>query len=70
MNPQLSCDNLVKQKQATPKDFYSITEHDLFGNEINFSRFKGKVVYLVNVASQCGYTEENYRFVYISQVFT
>jgi glutathione peroxidase len=25
-----------------------------------FSRFRGKVVYLVNVASQCGYTESNY----------
>jgi glutathione peroxidase-family protein len=43
-----------------PESFYDITEKDIHGNELEFNRFKGKVVYVVNVASYCGYTEENY----------
>jgi Glutathione peroxidase len=34
------------------KSFYDITEKDASGNTVNFSKFKGKVVYGVNVASK------------------
>lgn len=37
-----------------------IIEHDIDGNEISFEQFRGKVVYIVNVASKCGYTATNY----------
>lgn len=57
----LSCSNVRKKPVELPKTFYDIKEKDIHGNEISFDRFKGKVVYVVNVASQCGYTEENYR---------
>lgn len=41
--------------------FYDIVETDIDGNEFKFDVFKGRVVYLINVASHCGYTDENYR---------
>lgn len=41
--------------------FYHIEgEKDGDGKLINFESFRGKVVYVVNVASYCGYTAENY----------
>lgn len=30
---------------------------------VDFSKFQGKVVYIVNVASYCGYTESNYQLI-------
>ena len=41
--------------------FYSIVETDINNKEFLFEMLKGKVVYLVNVASHCGYTQENYQ---------
>lgn len=43
-----------------PMHFYEIVERDLDGRKISFSDFKGQVVYIINVASHCGYTQENY----------
>ena len=40
--------------------FYDLVEKDATGNDVNFSKFKGKVVYGVNVASKCGYTASGY----------
>jgi glutathione peroxidase len=40
--------------------FYDIVEKDSSGNDVPFSKFKGKVVYGVNVASKCGYTASGY----------
>jgi glutathione peroxidase len=40
--------------------FYDISEKDANGNLVSFSKFKGKVVYGVNVASKCGYTASGY----------
>lgn len=61
----LACNNILPEEPAQPTaelgSFYDIVEKDANGNEINFSQFKGKVVYLVNVASYCGYTAENYQ---------
>ena len=46
--------------EPLPNSFYDIVDKDLDGNEIAFSDFRGQVVYMVNVASHCGYTKENY----------
>lgn len=46
---------------TVPADFYSIRERDIYGNWVYFEQFRGKLVYIVNVASQCGYTAENYK---------
>lgn len=37
-----------------------ITEKDSNGNDVSFEKFRGKVVYGVNVASKCGYTASGY----------
>ena len=57
-----SCNALssTKDKHELASSFYDITETDLNGGSFSFSNFKGKVVYLINVASHCGYTAENY----------
>jgi len=47
-------------QEALPASFYDIVDKDLDGNEIAFGDFRGKVVYMINVASHCGYTKENY----------
>lgn len=43
-----------------PASFYDIVEKDASGTDLHFSSFKGKVVYIVNTASYCGYTKENF----------
>jgi glutathione peroxidase-family protein len=53
-----SCGKVV---QPIPNSFYDIVEKDIDGNDVNFEQFRRKLVYIVNVASQCGYTTENYR---------
>ena len=40
--------------------FYDIKEKDASGKVVDFSKFKGKVVYGVNVATKCGYTASGY----------
>jgi glutathione peroxidase len=61
VNCAVACEALAKHVPGdVPSSFYDIIETDFLGNEIIFDRFKGKVVYLINVASYCGYTAENY----------
>lgn len=66
---QLSCHNLrsandkKKAEEASklaPSELHSIVETDIYGNPLKFEQFKGKVLYIVNVASYCGYAPENY----------
>eukprot|EP00532_Pseudo-nitzschia_australis_P008849 CAMPEP_0168177264 /NCGR_PEP_ID=MMETSP0139_2-20121125/8339_1 /TAXON_ID=44445 /ORGANISM="Pseudo-nitzschia australis, Strain 10249 10 AB" /LENGTH=273 /DNA_ID=CAMNT_0008096259 /DNA_START=108 /DNA_END=930 /DNA_ORIENTATION=- len=41
--------------------FFDLTANDSSGTPLDFSRFEGKVTVLVNVASECGYTDSHYR---------
>ena len=50
-----------RQEGPIPASFYDIVETDIEGREFKFDIFQGKVVYVINVASYCGYTDENYR---------
>eukprot|EP01041_Mallomonas_annulata_P011507 gene11507-24051_t len=55
-----SCHRLNYNPDGPPKNFYEIVEKDIDGNPFSFDNFRGKVVYAINVASQCGYTASNY----------
>lgn len=44
----------------TAKSIYEFTAKDLSGNEVNLDKYKGHVCLIVNVASECGYTDVNY----------
>jgi glutathione peroxidase len=46
----------VEPKQA--KSLYDFTMKDIDGKEVPLSKFKGKVVMVVNVASKCGLTPQ------------
>lgn len=43
---------------TTTSDFYTFKMPSLDGKEIDFSKYKGKKVLLVNTASECGYTPQ------------
>ena len=41
--------------------FFDLAANDIFGDAIEFQKFKGQVTVIVNVASECGYTDSHYR---------
>lgn len=43
---------------AFAQSLYSVKENDIAGKAVDMNQFKGKVVLVVNVASQCGYTPQ------------
>ena len=50
-----------RNRGLSASDFYSIVEKDSKGKDFDFSQFKGKVVYGVNVATKCGFTSSGYQ---------
>ncbi|DBA02529.1 TPA: hypothetical protein N0F65_011001 [Lagenidium giganteum] len=42
------------------KSFYELKDYDMQGTEVEMSKYKGKVVLVVNVSSLCGLTPTNY----------
>ncbi|CAL4981287.1 unnamed protein product [Urochloa decumbens] len=44
-----------------PASIYDIAVKDIRGNDIKLSEYAGKVLLIVNVASQCGLTNSNYK---------
>eukprot|EP00981_Chlorochromonas_danica_P007536 scaffold1769_cov164-Ochromonas_danica.AAC.9 len=51
----------LKMSGDVPNSFYDIVEKDANGNNVSFEKFRGKVVYGVNVASKCGFTSSGYQ---------
>ncbi|XP_018804128.1 PREDICTED: probable phospholipid hydroperoxide glutathione peroxidase isoform X3 [Bactrocera latifrons] len=44
----------------TAETIYEFTVKDTHGNEVSLEKYKGNVVLVVNIASQCGLTKNNY----------
>ncbi|RCN32543.1 glutathione peroxidase [Ancylostoma caninum] len=42
------------------RTIYDFTVKDIDGKEVSLSKYKGKVVIVVNVASYCGFTNNHY----------
>jgi len=52
--------NVIESKGVvnSASSFYDLAINDINGKKINLSKFKGKKVMIVNVASRCGYTSQ------------
>ncbi|XP_021752167.1 probable glutathione peroxidase 2 [Chenopodium quinoa] len=55
--------SLSSQQSAEelPNSLYDFTVKDINGKNVSLSTYKGKVLLIVNVASQCGLTKSNYQ---------
>ncbi|XP_077238162.1 putative phospholipid hydroperoxide glutathione peroxidase [Tasmannia lanceolata] len=51
---------IVYATAATEKSLYDFTVKDIDEKDVSLSKFKGKVLLIVNVASKCGLTASNY----------
>lgn len=47
-------------ESSMPKSIHDFVVKDARGNDVDLSTYKGKVLLIVNVASQCGLTNSNY----------
>ncbi|XP_033738981.1 glutathione peroxidase 7-like [Pecten maximus] len=47
--------------ETEEKDFYSFNTTDITGNPISLEQYRGKVSLIVNVASECGFTDDHYK---------
>lgn len=43
------------------KSIYEFTANDIHGQPVSLEKYRGHVCIIVNVASQCGYTKNNYK---------
>ena len=50
--------NKSKAQNAPTASIYDIEINSLEGNSINLSEYKGKMILIVNVASECGFTKQ------------
>ncbi|XP_055383807.1 uncharacterized protein LOC129613671 isoform X4 [Condylostylus longicornis] len=50
-----------KEDYKKAKSIYDFTVKDTYGNDVSLEKYKGHVVLIVNIASQCGLTKTNYK---------
>ena len=48
------------REELLPDSFYGLMARTLEDQDFSFEELKGKVVLITNIASECGYTEDNY----------
>ncbi|CAM8895218.1 unnamed protein product [Rhodiola kirilowii] len=51
---------IIFSRATTGNTIHDFTVKDIDGKEVSLSKFKGKALLIVNVASQCGLTSSNY----------
>ncbi|XP_031501897.1 probable phospholipid hydroperoxide glutathione peroxidase [Nymphaea colorata] len=56
-----SVSGMASQSSAPKQNLHDFTVKDVRGNDVELSKYKGKTLLLVNVASQCGLTDSNYK---------
>ncbi|KAL3833503.1 hypothetical protein ACJIZ3_008239 [Penstemon smallii] len=56
----LRADHTMASQSNQPQSIHDFTVQDVKGNDVNLGIYKGKVLLIVNVASQCGLTTSNY----------
>ncbi|KAG5593196.1 hypothetical protein H5410_043710 [Solanum commersonii] len=56
----LRSDHTMASQSSNPQSVYDFTVKDAKGKDVDLSIYKGKVLIIVNVASQCGLTNSNY----------
>ncbi|KAF1002077.1 putative phospholipid hydroperoxide glutathione peroxidase [Apium graveolens] len=53
-------DHSMASQSSNAQSIHDFTVKDAKGNDVELSKYKGKVLMIVNVASQCGLTNSNY----------
>ncbi|KAI7988599.1 putative phospholipid hydroperoxide glutathione peroxidase [Camellia lanceoleosa] len=56
----LRSEHTMASQSQKPQSVHELTVKDVKGNDVDLSMYKGKVLLIVNVASQCGLTNSNY----------
>ena len=62
--------NLNQKNEVYQDSFYDLSALSIDGKDINFKTFKGKKVLIVNVASECGYTNQNDDIQYLHRKYS
>ena len=50
-----------EEKSEVNEEFYNLVANDINGNPYDFNQLRGKIVAIVNVASNCGFTDPQYK---------
>ncbi|KAL9912191.1 glutathione peroxidase homolog with thioredoxin peroxidase activity isoform 2-T2 [Glossina fuscipes fuscipes] len=54
-------ENISTTMSEQANSIYDFTVKDTYGNDVSLEQYRGHVVLIVNIASQCGLTKNNYK---------
>ncbi|KAM7355141.1 glutathione peroxidase homolog with thioredoxin peroxidase activity isoform 2-T2 [Cochliomyia hominivorax] len=53
--------NIMSEEAKNAKSIYDFTVKDTHAEDVSLEKYRGNVVLIVNIASQCGLTKNNYK---------
>ncbi|XP_023293325.2 probable phospholipid hydroperoxide glutathione peroxidase isoform X1 [Lucilia cuprina] len=53
--------DIMSEEAKNAKSIYDFTVKDTHGEDVSLEKYRGNVVLIVNIASQCGLTKNNYK---------